>query len=152
MTDNIYLPDDPYEDIGFLFWQIMKTWQRSKLKMLDEFGLTGPQLEVLSAVCHLSNPNEEVTQTLISNWTNIDRMTVSTILRNLENKKLIKRTPSKIDTRAMTVEITPEGEKLSAEAIYKVRVSTAKVMKCIDEDILKKELKVLLNVLTETKN
>lgn len=144
--------EDPYDDLGFLIWQIMKAWQRGKLKLLDEFGLTGPQLEILSAVFHLSKTGQEVTQIAISNMTNVDPMTTSTILRNLHKKKLIDRKASQIDTRARVVEITDAGTELFSEAVGKVRESTNLLLQHIDGDALKTQLRLLLEVLNKLNN
>lgn len=143
---------DPYDDLGYLIWQIMKSWQRGKHKLLDEFGLTGSQMEILSAVYHLSQTEQEVTQIAISNVTNVDPMTTSTILRNLHKKKLIDRKASKIDTRARIVEITEDGTTLFFKAINKVHQSTDALLEHIDGDILKEQLRTLLNVLNKLNN
>jgi DNA-binding MarR family transcriptional regulator len=152
MKNELCFPEDPYDDLGFLFWQIMKAWQRGKHKLLDEFGITASQMEILSAIYHLSSAKEEVTQIAISNLTSVDPMTTSTILRNLQKKNLINRKSSEVDTRARTVEITEEGEELFVKAVTKVRASTAEVLKSIDEEKLKEQFRILLNVLTEINN
>ena len=143
---------DPYNDLGFLIWQIMKSWKRGKHKLLDEFGLTGSQMEVLSAVYHLSQTEQEVTQIAISNVTNVDPMTTSTILRNLHKKKLIDRKASKIDTRVRIVEITDDGTELFLKAINKVHQSTDKLLEHMDGDALKAQLRSLLDVLNKLNN
>ena len=143
---------NPYNDLGFLIWQIMKSWQRGKHKLLDEFGLTGSQMEVLSAVYHLSQTEQEVTQIAISNVTNVDPMTTSTILRNLHKKKLINRKASKIDTRARIVEITDDGTALFLKAINKVHQSTDQLLEHMDGDALKTQLRSLLDVLNKLNN
>ena len=140
------------DEVNFLIWQIMKIWARGKQKLLEEFGLTGSQMEILSAVYHLSQTEAEVTQITISNVTNIDPMTTSTILRNLQKKKLITRKASKTDTRARVVEITKEGESLLNQASQKINNSTEAIFTKIDRETLKTQLRTLLDVLTELSN
>ncbi len=140
------------DEVNFLIWQIMKIWARGKQKLLEEFGLTGSQMEILSAVYHLSQTEAEVTQITISNVTNIDPMTTSTILRNLQKKKLITRKASKTDTRARVVEITKEGESLLDQASQKINNSTEAIFTKIDRETLKTQLRTLLDVLTELSN
>lgn len=152
MNNKFCLPDDPYDDIGFLFWQIMKAWQRSKHKLLEQFGLTPSQMEVLSAIYYLSTTKEEVTQIDISQLTNIDPMTTSSVLKKLETKNLINREYSSTDTRARCVNLTEEGFDLLTKAIKSVKKSTDVVFDRIDKDVLKKEFRVLLDVLTEINN
>lgn len=152
MNDRFCLQEDPYEDLGFLFWQIMKAWQRSKHRLLEKFGLTPSQMEIMSAVYHLTATKNEVTQIEIAQLTNIDPMTTSSVLKKLEKKQLINRRYSSIDTRARLVNLTEDGTVLILKAISEVRESTDRVFDHVDKDILKKEFKVLLSVLTQINN
>lgn len=144
MNDNCSLIETSNEDIGYLIWRISKIWQRGKLKILDEFGLTGPQLELLGAIYHLKKLNIETTQIVLSQVTDIDPMTTSTILRNLQKKGLINRKESKTDTRARIVEITKQGTDISTKAILKVKEAQEIFMKNIDKEALKTQLQNLL--------
>lgn len=144
MNDNCSLTEISNEDIGYLIWRISKIWQRGKLKILDEFGLTGPQLELLGAIYHLKKLNTETTQIVLSQVTDIDPMTTSTILRNLQKKGLIDRKESKTDTRARIVEITQQGTDISTKAILKVKEAQEIFMKNIDKEALKAQLQNLL--------
>lgn len=135
---------DPQDDIGYLIWQILKFWQRGKHRILDEFGITASQLEVMGAIYHLGKGDKEVTQIILSQETNIDPMTVSTILRNLQKKGLIDRTESKTDTRARSVEITKQGNELFVKAIARVKEQQDHLFKNIDTVALKKQLRILL--------
>lgn len=136
------------KDINYLIWQIMKIWLRGKQRLLDEFGLTASQMEILSSIFHLSQVEKDVTQILISTTAHIDPMTTSTILRNLQKKKLITRKSSKTDTRAYSVEITEEGKKLFFSAGKKIHESTETIFNQLDKEALKHQLEVLLKVLT----
>lgn len=149
MTVDYKLVND---EVNFLIWQIMKIWTRGKQRLLDEFGLTASQMEILSAIHHLSKTEPEITQITISNITNIDPMTTSTILRNLQKKKLITRKASKTDTRARVVEITKQGEDLLNLASTKITSSTEAIFEKIDRETLKTQLRTLLDVLTELSN
>ncbi|MFR9166564.1 MAG: MarR family winged helix-turn-helix transcriptional regulator [Dysgonomonas sp.] len=141
-----------FDDINFLIWQIMKIWIRGKQRLLDEFGLTASQMEILSAIFHLSQRDQEITQIMISNITHIDPMTTSTILKNFQKKSLITRKLSKTDTRARVVEITNEGRKIFLDAATKIHTSTEMVFSQLDRDVLKEQLQTLLNILTESSN
>lgn len=144
MSKNSNIIETPHEDIGYLIWRIYKIWQRGKLKILDEFNLTGPQLELLGAVYHMSKARMEITQIALSQVTDIAPMTTSTILRNLQKKGLIDRKESKTDTRARLVEITKEGTDIFSIAILKVKDAQSSLMKNIDEQTLKTQLQNLL--------
>lgn len=135
---------DPQDDIGYLVWQILKFWQRGKHRILDEFGITASQLEVMGAIYHRGEEDREVTQILLSQDTNIDPMTISTILRNLQKKGLIDRTESKTDTRARSVRITEQGNELFVKAIARVREQQEYLFHNIDKEALRKQLQILL--------
>jgi DNA-binding MarR family transcriptional regulator len=50
----------------------------------------------------------------------MDAMTVSIVMRTLQRKKLIKRSKHSFDTRAKSIELTAQGEKVCTAAISKV--------------------------------
>ncbi|MDR1881511.1 MAG: MarR family transcriptional regulator [Prevotella sp.] len=135
---------NPNEDIGYLIWRVFKYWQKGKLKILDEFGLTSSQLELLGAIYHISRLKTEATQIILSQETEIDPMTTSTILRNLEKKGLISRRESATDTRARIVELTRAGTELFEKAIAKLKAGQKRLFQNIDAETLKNQLRMLL--------
>jgi len=132
------------ESIDSLIWKIFKFRQRVYQKLLEEYGLTGSQLELLGAIYHLSKRDIEVTQILLSQKTGIDPMTTSTILRNLQKKGLINRHESTTDTRARIVEVTDTGSEIFEKAIIKIKEGRALLFKNIDCKALKIQLQILL--------
>ena len=76
MDENCIKLGKPNDDIGYLIWRVTKFWQRGKHKILDEFGLTSPQLELLGAIYHMSKREIEATQIVLSQETDIDPMTL----------------------------------------------------------------------------
>ena len=137
------------DDIEYLIWKIFKYWQRGKQKLLEEFGLTGSQLELLGAIYNMSKHDIEVTQILLSQKTEIDPMITSTILRNLQKKGLINRYESKTDTRARIVEVTESGSELFEKATVKIKEGRALLLKNIDCEALKIHLKILLQAMNQ---
>lgn len=144
MNGNCSKSANPSEDVSFLIWKIMKYWQRGKHKLLDEFGLTSSQMELLGALCYMSQQKMEATQILLSQETEIDPMTTSTILRNLQKKGLINRRESTTDTRARIVEVTDEGSALFFKAKAKVKEEQEKLFMNIDKEGLVTHLQSLL--------
>lgn len=135
-------PDE--DDIGYLLWTIMRMWQRERQKHLEKFNTTVSQMELLGGVYYLNQMEDEVTQIVLSQQTGIDPMTTSTILRNLEKKGLVIRKPSKTDTRARVVETTEKGNELLLSVIGDMKEAQAKVLKDVDQDMIRQELKKLL--------
>lgn len=148
MDENCLL-SNPTEDIGYLIWRISKFWQRGKHRALDEFGLTGPQMEILGAIYHFTKSGKSVTQIMLSQETDVDPMTTSTILRNLQKKGYVNRRESQTDTRARIVEITDSGIEAFAKAIDKVKDSQKILFKNIDTIALRTQLQILLNELNK---
>ncbi|MDR2950963.1 MAG: MarR family winged helix-turn-helix transcriptional regulator [Dysgonomonas sp.] len=144
MDGNCSKLGNPNEDVGYLIWRVSKYWQRGKHKLLDEFGLTGSQLELLGAIYQMSKREIEATQIILSQETDIDPMTTSTILRNLQKKGLISRRESTTDTRARIVEVTEAGTELFEKAIIKVKEGQNMLFENIDKESLKIQLQVLL--------
>ncbi|MDR0824357.1 MAG: MarR family winged helix-turn-helix transcriptional regulator [Prevotella sp.] len=140
------------EDIGCLIWRISKFWQRGKHRLLDEFGLTSSQLELLGAIYHMSKLKMEITQIILSQETDIDPMTTSTILRTLQRKGFISRRESLTDTRARVVEITEAGSELFEKAIIKVKKGQNKLFENIDKESLKIQLQILLREMDKLSN
>ena len=130
----------------------MKLWQRSTQQELDEFHTTTSQLEILGGVFHLNdqNPNEEVTQTQLSALSDIDPMTTSTILRNLEKKGYVIRKQSLVDTRARNVFLTEEGKDLLEQAIFKMKKKNEFLLETVNFSLIKKEMDKLLFALEES--
>lgn len=93
----------------------------------------------------MSKNNTEATQIILSQETEIDPMTTSTILRNLQKKGLISRRESTTDTRARIVEVTDAGAELFVRAITKVKEKQEKLFENIDKEALKTHLQLLLN-------
>lgn len=137
------------ERVSYQIWQISKFWQRGKHKLLESFGITASQMEILGATFHLNESMDEVTQIVLAQEANIDPMTTSTILRNLEKKGLVQRSESKTDTRARKVEMTQVGKKLFLEAIEKVKKSQREIFKNVDIVALSTQLDILLEELNK---
>lgn len=110
----------PEDSPGYLLGQLTMLWQRKQKRVLDPLDLTHTQFVLLCALAWLSRDSDKVTQVDIANQGNADRMMVSKVLRTLEEKKFITRHEHPTDTRAKTIKLTPEGEKVLQKAIVSV--------------------------------
>ncbi|NOU47973.1 MAG: MarR family transcriptional regulator, partial [Bacteroidales bacterium] len=120
MTKNDFIFDKTEESPGFLLWQVTNLWQREIKKALEKYDLTHSQFVLLASLLWLSKENESVTQITLSFHTKIDPMTTSTVLRTLQKKGLIKRQEHLTDTRAKTVKLTTDGQKIAILAVKTV--------------------------------
>jgi DNA-binding MarR family transcriptional regulator len=137
------------DDIGSLMWQLIKIWQRGRRKILNEFGLTWSQMEVLGSIGYLQSNNEQITQIALSQNTSIDPMTISTILRNLHKKGLISRMKCETDMRARAVELTETGLTLLQKAYAKAKENRQIVLETVDEEVFVSQIKNLLSALNK---
>jgi MarR family transcriptional regulator, organic hydroperoxide resistance regulator len=108
------------ESTGFLLWQVTNLWQREIKKSLEQFDLTHSQFVLLASVLWLSATEDSVTQIALSQHTKIDPMTTSTVLRTLQAKGLLARQEHPTDTRAKTIHLTKEGERIVKKAVKTV--------------------------------
>ncbi|MBV8254097.1 MAG: MarR family transcriptional regulator [Chitinophaga sp.] len=116
-NEHIFSVEEAGESSGFLLWQVTSIWQREIRRALEPHGLTHSQFVILASIYWLSMQEQAVTQVLLSNHTKIDVMTTSTVLRTLQEKKLVLRAEHPTDTRAKVVKLTDTGKKLIKETV-----------------------------------
>jgi aminoglycoside 6'-N-acetyltransferase len=108
----------PEDSPGFLLWRLTNQWQRQQRQALQGLGLTHPQFVVLAGVLWLSEAKEQpVTQQLVSDFCQIDKMSMSDLTVTLLKKKYLKRLPHPQDKRAYTLSLTTSGHRLVLEAM-----------------------------------
>lgn len=139
------------EELSILFWEILRRLRRGKQRFLEEYGLTNSQMEILQALFYLSKSKKasEITQIHLSKFTNIDPMTTSTIIRNLEKKKLLFRKPSDADSRALCVIISEKGQELMVK-VEEIAINfLGSVYKGIDTGLFISQMEIILDNLKE---
>jgi len=121
MTEKVKFHfQNPQENSGYLLWQVTMLWQKQMNRALATLDLTHTQFVILAALGWLTKDKDEVTQVDIANHSNTDRMMVSKIISNLQDKGLIKRQEHSTDTRAKTITLTTNGKKLLQKALIVV--------------------------------
>lgn len=140
------------DELSNLVRKVFKLWQRVLHRCIEDLNITVPQLELLGAIVALQADNIETTQVALSQETGIDPMTTSTILRNLQKKKLISRKESKTDTRARIVELTDEGCEIISEAASRIKSLHEQITtKGVDKKAIKEQLTIMYNNLNNIK-
>jgi MarR family 2-MHQ and catechol resistance regulon transcriptional repressor len=84
--------------------------QRLMEPYFARFGLTPPQFQMLTIVNRLSTEN--LTQRRLARELYVSFPNVTVLLKRLERKKLIRRTPNLHDRREKFVILTPRGRSL----------------------------------------
>ena len=105
---------------GFLLWQVSKLWQQRLTVALQDLDLPPTQAVLLANVLRFGEEGEEVTQSLLSKATKVDRMTASQALRSLEAKQLITRRTSKKDSRTHRIGLTHHGRDVAFETVARL--------------------------------
>lgn len=117
---------------GFLLWQLTNQWQQQQRKALRALGLTHPQFVALAGILWLSSIYENgASQIQVAEFTHIDKMMMSDLVRTLLQKKLIERHRQALDKRAFSLLLTRKGHSLTLKAIP--------IIEGIDAQFFKKE-------------
>ena len=106
---NSIYKDEYKKSTGLLFIRTYHKWHgliKNKLRTID---LTHPQFVVLTTLAALLRQQEWVSQTDIAQFSDMDVMTVSQIIRLLVKKDLIMREVHPKDSRANIILLTEQG-------------------------------------------
>ena len=106
---NSIYKDEYKKSTGLLFIRTYHKWHgliKNKLRTID---LTHPQFVVLTTLAALLRQQEWVSQTHIAQFSDMDVMTVSQIIRLLVKKGLIMREVHPKDSRANIILLTDMG-------------------------------------------
>ena len=104
--------DKPEDSPGFLLWQTTITWQRQIRKALEIYDITHPQFVIMALLLWFEAHQYDTTQILITNWSKLDKMTVSNSLKKLVVLGYVHRMEHETDTRAKSVSLTLKGKDL----------------------------------------
>lgn len=126
---------DSSESIGFVFMKTYATWNSLIKNSLKQYSITHPQFIILTTLAYLSEHFDEVTQVTLSQHANIDVVTVSQILDNLEKKILVKRIISVKDSRAKSIQLTDNGYIMVNKTTPLVEKIDKQFFSCLGEDI-----------------
>ncbi len=92
--------------------RIMRAVELHSRELVDEHGLTGPQLAVMKAIARL----ETASVTAIARAVFLGRPTVTRVLTRLERRGLVERTRSPHDRRSVIVKVTHRGYEILEHA------------------------------------
>jgi len=113
---TISIHTGPKQSPGFLLWRVSTLWRSSIEAILKTMDLTHPQFVVLATAGWLTRNGDCVTQVMIGKMAGLDPNTNSQVIKALEEKELIKRSPSS-DGRAKNVALTSIGASILSRAM-----------------------------------
>jgi DNA-binding MarR family transcriptional regulator len=106
--------------VGFLVWQLSARWQLELDHALAPLGLTAAQYAVLASLHALATTGHEPRQRELADFTGLDRIHVSKLVRALERAGMVARQQHPSDSRAVAVSITDAGRQTITAARRKV--------------------------------
>jgi DNA-binding MarR family transcriptional regulator len=122
--------ETPQESPGFLLWKTTNLWQRHIRQALLPFDLTHVQFTLLAGLVWLTRDGNKITQIELAQSIETDVMMTSQVVRTLEQKKLLKRTPNPLDKRAFHLMSTKAGLELVNKAVQ--------VVEAVDKEFFRK--------------
>jgi len=146
---NLKIKERQYSGVDNLMWKVTKLLAKKKKMILEEFDLTCSQFDILSAIDYFSKNNCEVIQISLSERAQIDPMTTSTVLRNLQKRGLIKRERGLINTRTVEVTLTRKGKELYDRAQQKIENMRTEIYQNLDQQQLTSQLLILSDKLNK---
>lgn len=117
------------------------------LEACSDFDLTPLQFAVLQTLVN-DGDQDQVT---LGGATAMDRTTIALLVRNLEQRGLLRRAKSKLDQRAKIVSITAAGKKLLKTALPAVEAAQQRILAPLSKDE-SDQLLQLLEKLAENNN
>ena len=117
MPDTVFQGETTEDSPGFSLWQVSSLWQRKINAGLRQFDLTHAQFVLLASLLWLKDGDKPLTQVELASHAQMDTMMASNVLRTLETKGLVTRTPHPVDTRAKSLALTAKGKKLAEQAV-----------------------------------
>ena len=99
----------PQHAVGFVLWRVMHRYQREIDQALRPLGLTHLQFTVMALAAWLQRNGEPATQSQIAAMGEIHPMQVSNVVKALDAKGLVTRTPAPGNAAAKRVAITAAG-------------------------------------------
>ncbi len=108
MFDTVSL-GAPQNAVGFVMWRVMHRYLREVDQVLRPLDLTHLQFTTLTLVAWMSRTGEMTIQSELARFGDIHPMQVSNVLKALEHKRLVQRTPKLGNVLAKSVGITSAG-------------------------------------------
>lgn len=128
-------PWRPEECVGYRLKLALSAWTRQLDAALRPLGVTHLQLVALYAIALFCERGETPSQVRIACFAQLDAMMISKILRLLEQRGYVERSPHPDDPRANALQLTPAGWDLLQAAFPVVQAAHATFFDCrLDAD------------------
>jgi DNA-binding MarR family transcriptional regulator len=123
----------PEESLGWRLWHVLHAYQRTLEQALAELDLTHLQYVLLCLSAYLASRGEVPSQARLAAAAGLDKMMVSKVVRLLEEKGYVTRSPHPNDPRANRVDVTASGREALYRALPLARALHDRFFGCLGE-------------------
>ncbi|MDT2736819.1 MarR family transcriptional regulator [Enterococcus pseudoavium] len=99
------------ENTGYLIMNSSKKLTYQLNTALREGELTAPQWAVIQQIRRFERTNQTITANQLTKLLEMDKPTISAMIKRLEQKKFISRIQSPLDSRAYYLRLTVQGKQ-----------------------------------------
>ena len=117
--ENVSL-GSPQNAIGFVMWRVVHRYVREVDRVLKPLDLTHLQFTTLTLVAWIAREGKSSTQSELARFGDIHPMQISNVLKALELKGMIGRSPAPGNALAKQVAITADGITAVRNALPRV--------------------------------
>ena len=93
----------PEDSLGYLLWQTAHGWMRRLNSEFVPLGITHLQMIALGSTLWLTRIGKPPSQVRLAEFCAMDPMLISKVVRALEKRRAIARTPDPDDTRSCSI-------------------------------------------------
>jgi DNA-binding MarR family transcriptional regulator len=107
-------------NVGYLLWRLAMRWRAAVDRATAPLGLTHAQYSVLASLYGLSRSGARPSQRELADFTGLDAVYVSKLVRALEQSGFLERTIHMADPRAVQLSLTEAGNAVVQAAVQTV--------------------------------
>src|SRR5262245_16034472 len=112
------MPRSEHATTGSLLWRLTMKWRAAVERAVTPLGLTHAQYTLLGSLyAHTGRYRQPPSQRELADYTGLDPVYVSKLIRALERAGFVDRTTHPDDPRAVQVRITDEGVDVIRRAV-----------------------------------
>jgi DNA-binding MarR family transcriptional regulator len=102
---------------GRLLWQVANRWRAAVDRAVAPLGLTHAQYVLLGSLSGLARTGVRPSQRELADYSGLDAIYVSKLIKSLEQSGLVARTEHPADPRALQLALSGRGEAVIREAV-----------------------------------
>jgi DNA-binding MarR family transcriptional regulator len=106
---------------GYLVWRLSMKWRAMVDAAVADFGLTHAKYSVLASLRGITRTGHVPSQKELADFTGLEPIYISKLVRVLERDELIRRTPNAADSRAIRLTMTKKGIQTIDRAVVVVQ-------------------------------